>query len=181
LYKGYSLWQFRIGLHCTLVRSPPPSPSHPDLLFAPLHAITRGFTVLFCISIWSPSTIYPHLNPLHSTPPFHKHIRTVLILQSCLLLLFPKSIFKGISWYILAVATYYFGQFNPFHYSTLPLPSQPSLFNSFQYISLCPLFVQMKCISILLTLSFSFLFPPLLSSIEWFHYYKHCTYAPIIV
>jgi hypothetical protein len=33
----------------------------------------------------------------------------------------------------------YFGQFNPFHCSPLLLPFLPSLFNSFQYMSLYPL------------------------------------------
>jgi hypothetical protein len=33
----------------------------------------------------------------------------------------------------------YFDQFDPFCYSPLPLPFQPPLFNSSQYISLYPL------------------------------------------
>jgi hypothetical protein len=37
----------------------------------------------------------------------------------------------------------YFGQFNPFYYSFLPLLSHPQLFNSFQYILLYPLPAQM--------------------------------------
>jgi hypothetical protein len=37
------------------------------------------------------------------------------------------------------VSIHYFGQFNPFHYSSLPLLSHPLLVNSFQYISLYPL------------------------------------------
>jgi hypothetical protein len=43
---------------------------------------------------------------------------TAPILQSCLSLLIPM-----VSWCMLAVSLLYFGQFNPFHYSPLPLPS----------------------------------------------------------
>jgi hypothetical protein len=35
----------------------------------PLKAIARGFLVLFHIGLWSPSTIYCHLNLLPSPPP----------------------------------------------------------------------------------------------------------------
>jgi hypothetical protein len=66
LYGGSSLWQFQISLdlNYTLVRSPPLClPLNP--LPAPLKAITRSFFVLFHISIWSPSIIFPHLNLLH--------------------------------------------------------------------------------------------------------------------
>jgi hypothetical protein len=60
--------------------------------------------------------------------------------------------FKGVSQYVPAVSLLYFGQFNPFQCSPLSLPSQPPLFNSVQYTSLCPLPAQMWCFMILLML-----------------------------
>jgi hypothetical protein len=66
---GYSLWQFQIGLHCTLVRLSPASLHPPQLPPTPLKAIVRGFIVLFRICIWSPSAIFPHLHLLHSPSP----------------------------------------------------------------------------------------------------------------
>jgi hypothetical protein len=57
-----------------------PSQPHPN----PLKAIARGFLVLFHIGIWSPLTIYLHLNllPSLSPPPTHTHYAyfTVLVL-----------------------------------------------------------------------------------------------------
>jgi hypothetical protein len=77
IVQGDSLRQFQIGLYCTLVRSPLPSLPL-DSLPAPLKTIKRGFIVVFCTSIWSLSTIFPHLNLLHSPsllpqvpPPTH--------------------------------------------------------------------------------------------------------------
>jgi hypothetical protein len=65
LYRQDSLWQFHIGLYCTMVRSPIPSlPLYP--LSAPLQAIPRCFIILFHKVIWSLSTIFLHLNLLHS-------------------------------------------------------------------------------------------------------------------
>jgi hypothetical protein len=105
------LWQFWVGLHCTLLRLPhhlPPSKTLPN----PLKAIIRGFIIVFHICIWSPLTIFPHLHllcspsrkyPLHTQPP---------ILQPCLSLSVPKSMFKGVSWRIPTVSTLYSGQFN---------------------------------------------------------------------
>jgi hypothetical protein len=83
LYRGDSLWQFHVGLYCTLVRSP--------LLSLPLNpiptllkTITRGFFVLLHVGMWSPSTIFPYLNLLHSlTPPTNTLQHTVPIFQSC--------------------------------------------------------------------------------------------------
>jgi hypothetical protein len=63
----------------------------------PLKAIARGFFVLFHVSIWSPSTIFPHLHLLHSTPSPTSAPHTVPILQSCLSLLIFKLMFKGVS------------------------------------------------------------------------------------
>jgi hypothetical protein len=121
-------------IHCTLVRSPHCFP-HP--LPASLKAIARIFIVLFHISIWNPLTIFPHLNLFHS-PSFLPQVPsyTIPILQFYLSLLISKLMFKGVSQYILTVSILYFGLFNPFHYSPLPLPSHPPFFNSFQYILL---------------------------------------------
>jgi hypothetical protein len=56
--------------------------------------MARGFFVLF--HIWTPSTIFPHLNLLHS--PFHKNPTiTAPILQTCLSLLISKLMFKEVS------------------------------------------------------------------------------------
>jgi hypothetical protein len=72
---GNSLWKFQIGLYYILVRSPPPSlPLNP--LSTQLKAITRDFFVLFHIGIWSPSTIYPHLNSFIHPPPSHRSFKT---------------------------------------------------------------------------------------------------------
>jgi hypothetical protein len=59
-----------IGLYCTLIRSPPPNlPLNP--LPSPLQVISRGFIALF--HIWCQSTIFPHLNLLHSLSSFPKY------------------------------------------------------------------------------------------------------------
>jgi hypothetical protein len=132
-----SLWQFQIDLYCTLVRSAPPSLLF-DSLHAPLQAIARGFFVLFHIDIWSPSTIFPYLisfvHPPLPTSTFH----TRSILQSYLLFLISKSMFKGFFGCMLAVSILYFGPFNPFHSFPCPFPLNPPIFNSCQYLSLYP-------------------------------------------
>jgi hypothetical protein len=135
LYRGHSLWQFRIGLYCTLVRWPPLSlalrcPSLP--YFKQLQEVS-----LFCfiIVIWSPPTIFPHLNLIHSPSPLPQvphSTHTVLVLQSCLSLLISMSMFKEVSPCIPAVIILYFGLFNPFLYSPLSLASHPS----FQQLSI---------------------------------------------
>jgi hypothetical protein len=58
---------------------------------APLKAIARASLILFHTGIRSPSTIYRHLNLLHS-PSLPPH--TVLILLSCFSLLISKSMFR---------------------------------------------------------------------------------------
>jgi hypothetical protein len=125
-----------------LVRlSPLPAPLGP--LPTPLKATARGFIVLFHVCIWGTSTIFPHLHLLHSPfslPTSTSHTYTVPILQSYLSVLIPKSMSKGISQCIPTANMLYFGQFNFFHYSLLFLPFHPPLFNSFQYISLYPLY-----------------------------------------
>jgi hypothetical protein len=71
LYRGDSLWQFPLGLYCTLVRLSPPSLPL-DHLPSPLKAIARHFIVLSCI--WSPLTVFPHLHLLRSPPQIHVEI-----------------------------------------------------------------------------------------------------------
>jgi hypothetical protein len=64
---GNSYWQFQLCSYFTLVTSLSTS-----LPLSPLlQEIPSGFFVLFHVSIWSPSTIYPHLNFLYSlfSPP----------------------------------------------------------------------------------------------------------------
>jgi hypothetical protein len=163
IVQGDSLWQFWIGLHCTLARLPLIiSPFSP--LLVPVKALTRGFIILFCVCIWSPSPIFSHLHLLHSLS-YKLSTSTISILQSCLLLLIPKSMFKGVSWCIPAVNRLNFGPFNPFHYPPLLLLFHPPLFNSFQYTSYI-IYPQCRCnVFWYHWLSFSFPFPPPLSSI----------------
>jgi hypothetical protein len=142
------------------------SPSQPSPIL--LQAIARGFIVLFCIDIWNPSTIFhhPNLNSPYLLPQVPTHAHTVPILQSCLSLLISKSMFKGVSWCIPAVSILYFDPFNHFHYSPLPLPSHSSFFNSFQYFVISSTFTDVMFYDIVDALSFSFPFPPSLSSTE---------------
>jgi hypothetical protein len=101
--------------------------------------------------------------------------------------------FKGISQCVPTVSLLYFGQFNPFRCSPLPLPSHhhystaqfipfhcspytylpPPLFNSFQYTSLYPLPAHLMLCDITDALSLSFPLPTSPSSKEQFHYCKH--------
>jgi hypothetical protein len=147
--------QFRFGLYCTLVTSPPSSLFLNPLL-APLKTIAGGFFVLFHIGMWSPSTIYPH----HHSPflfPLVLHTHTVPILQSCLSLLIFKLMFKGVSQCMPTVCTLYFGPFNPFHNSSLPLLFPPPIFQQLSMYILI-LYLHILCYVILLTLSHSLLF-----------------------
>jgi hypothetical protein len=72
-------------------------------------AIARSFIILFDLCVWSPSTIFPHLHLL-SPAASHKYLppHTVPILQSCLSLLIPKSMFKGVSQHTAAERILYF-------------------------------------------------------------------------
>jgi hypothetical protein len=72
----------------------------------------------------------------------------VPVSHSCLSLLISKSMFKGVSWCIPSLSILYFGQFNPFHCSSLSLPFHPPFFSSFQYMSLYHVPSQMLCIMI---------------------------------
>jgi hypothetical protein len=123
----------QLDLYCTLFTLPPSSLPLSSLP-TPLKALARGFLVLFHIGIWSPSTIYCHLN-LHSPSPSHKytHIHThrVPILQSCFSLLIFKLMFKSVSQYMPTVVLLCFGLFNPFHCSPLPLYLLPPIFQQF--------------------------------------------------
>jgi hypothetical protein len=139
-------------------------PSNP--LPSPLKAIARGYIVLFCVSLWSASTVFPHLNILDSPSPSYQYpLHTVPILHYCLSLLISKSMFKGVSWCIPAVSILYFCPFIPVHSSILPLPSRLPFFSSFQYISLYPLPSQMFCIMILVFFSFYFIILHLLTCV----------------
>jgi hypothetical protein len=111
LYRGGFIVTIliRLILYINLL---PPSVSLP----APIKAIMRSFLALFHIGIWNPSTIYCHLNLLHSPslllliPP---HTYTVHILQSYFLLLVFKLMLKGVSQCILTVGVLFFGSLNP--------------------------------------------------------------------
>jgi hypothetical protein len=144
LHSGDSFSQFQIVLYCILATSPSLSFLLKHLP-TQLETIITCFIVLFHISVYSTSTIFSHLNHLYSTSPFPQvpPPHTVPFLKSCVLLLIPKSMFKGFSQCNPIVSKLYFGPFNPFHNSPLPFPSHHPLFNSFQYIQLCPLPSQM--------------------------------------
>jgi hypothetical protein len=149
IVQGDSLQQFWIGLHYTLVRSPPQSP--PTTPPSPLKAIASGFIVLFYKWMWSPSTIFPPSSPLSTSLSYKCSPHPLPIIQSYLSFLIPKSEFGGVSRCIPAMNMLCFGQFNPLCYSLLLLPSQTPLFSSFQCVLFCPLPVQMWRILILLT------------------------------
>jgi hypothetical protein len=98
--------------------------------------------------------------PPHSVP----------VSQSCLLLFIPRSVFKGISQCNPAVGALYFGPFNPFHCSPLPLYLPPSIFQQLSvHILMCSTFRDVMFYDVTDVLSFSFPFPVSSSSIEWFH------------
>jgi hypothetical protein len=134
------------------------SPSMPSPV--PLKVTARGFFVLFHRSIWSPSTIYAHLNLLNPPSPIPEvlpYTCTVSTLQSCLSLLIFKLMFRGVFQCILAVSVLYFGPFNSFHCSPLPFyllppPHFSIAFNKYLYI----LYLH-RCFTILLMLCFTLL------------------------
>jgi hypothetical protein len=74
--------------------------------------------------------------------------------------------FKEVSPCIPTVGILYFGPFNPFHYSPLPLYLPHPFFNSFQYSSLYPLPSHLMFYNIIDTLIILFSFP----SFPMFHY-----------
>jgi hypothetical protein len=61
----------------------------------------------------------PSSSPFTLPPPTGTPPQTILISESCLRLLIPKSMFKSVSPYIPAVIMLYFGQFNLFAYLLL--------------------------------------------------------------
>jgi hypothetical protein len=95
LYMGDSLWQFLIGLYCSLVRSPhllsPTTPQSPPLP-TPLKAIARGFYVLFHISIWSPSMYTLTLISFSHRPAPTSTTPTLFLFYSPVLLLIFKLV-----------------------------------------------------------------------------------------
>jgi hypothetical protein len=116
LYRGDSLWQFQIDLYLYVGEIAPTfSPSRPlpcshlkELQEVSLFYFIQVYEVHQSYSL----TLIPFIHP----PPFQKYLPpTVSILQSCLLLLIFKSMFKGVSQCISAVGILYFGLFNPFH------------------------------------------------------------------
>jgi hypothetical protein len=171
-----------ITIRLVLVWSPPSSlPLKP--LLTSLKAIARDFFVLFHISIWSPSAIYCHLHlllspfPLLLLSPTHP----VPILQSCLLLLIFKLMFKCVSQSMPTMGIFYFGLFNSCHYSSLPLSSPPPFSTSFTthpYI----FYLHILYFTTLLMLYHS-LFPFLLSlnSIEYFHYWNRVLHLSCMI
>jgi hypothetical protein len=110
-------------------------------------------------------------------PPSHKYLptHTAPILQSCLSFLIFKLMFKGVSQCIPAMRILYFGPFNPFHYSPLPLylPPAPIIQQPSVYILISSTFTDVMFYNISNALAFSFPFPPSLSSVKKFHCYKH--------
>jgi hypothetical protein len=89
-----------------------------QLLSSLFRAIAGGFSVLFHIGIWSPSTRHPHsfTPPSTNSPPIQCTYFTVL----SFLLIF-KLVFKGVSQCMPTVGVLCFGSFNLFHYSSLSL------------------------------------------------------------
>jgi hypothetical protein len=90
----------------------------------------------------------------------HTHKHTVPILQSCFLLLIFKLMFKGVSECMPTMGVLFFGLFNTFCYSPLPLYLL-SAFSTHPYV----LYLHILCYAILIMLS-HFLF---LSFFPQFH------------
>jgi hypothetical protein len=140
---------------------------------APLKAIARGFVVLFHTDIWSPSTIFPHLNLFHlPSLPIVPH--PAPISQCCLSLLMSKLMFKGVSQWIPTLRVLYTGLFDPSHYSSLPLYLPPPIFQQLSiHILTSSTCTDVMCYDIVDALSFPFPFPPSSSSIDQFHCFMH--------
>jgi hypothetical protein len=160
LYMKDLLWHFQIGLYYTLVRSPP--------LSLPLNSFPTWLKtiILFLISIHHPYSLtlisFIHPVPLYNYPP-----HPVTILQSCLSVLVSKLTFKDIAQCIPTVSIPYFGPFNPFHYSPLPLYLPTPVFQQLSIrILIFFTFTYDLFYNIVDASLFSFPFPPTLSSIE---------------
>jgi hypothetical protein len=128
---------------------------------APLKATARGFIITILYTYMKSINHFPHLHLLHLPPPLTSTPSHTLYLSTVL------SMFKGIPQSIPALSVLYVVQFNPFHYSPLPLPSHYPLFNRFQYIivtsSTCTDVIYFNIVD---TLSFSFNFPPPRNSVQ---------------
>jgi hypothetical protein len=72
-----------------------------------------------------------------------------------------------------AMSLHYFGPFNAFHCSPLPLPSPPIIQQLSVHILMSSTCTDVMFYDITDALSFSFPFPPPSSSTEQFHSYKH--------
>jgi hypothetical protein len=121
------------------------------------------FLCSVCISIGSPSTIFPHLNLLHSLsslsqvpPPTHTY--TTPILWSCLLLLISKLMFKGFSQRIPTLSILYFGLFSLSISLPYPFTSYSPVFQKLSvYILVSSTFTDVMFYNIIDALSFFFL------------------------
>jgi hypothetical protein len=114
----------------------PPSSLPLSSLPIPLKAIATSFLGLFHRGIWSPSTKYHHINffpspssLLLSTPP-HTHCTYFTALISVINIWVDVQ--RGVS-IMSTVSVLYFGLYNPFEYSLLPLYLPPP---SFQQLSI---------------------------------------------
>jgi hypothetical protein len=154
--------------YIALILSPPQPPPCTTSCYC------KRFTCSISYKSMKSITIYPHHNLLPSPSPSHNYsLPTVPILQSCLSLLIFKLMFKGVSQCRPSVGILYFGPFNPFHYSPLPLYLPPPIFLQFSiYILISSTFTDLMFYSITDALSFSFPFLLSPSSIEQFRYYK---------
>jgi hypothetical protein len=127
----------------------------------------------------SPSSIYLHLNLLHSPFPI-LHVyppHTIPVIHIFRSLLIIKSMFKGISQCIFIVIILSFGPFNPFLYIHLSLYLPPSIFQQLSIpILISSIFTDVIFYDTVDGLLISFPFHPSLSSIEQFHYSKYVLY-----
>jgi hypothetical protein len=107
-----------------------------------------------------------HMKPINlisssSSPPFTLPLPictpTVPVLQSCLSILNPNSMFKGVFQCMPAVNMHYFGQFNSLCYSLLPLHSYSALICQLSvHIIMYPTYTAVKYFNVVDSLSFSF-------------------------
>jgi hypothetical protein len=123
--------------------------------------------------MWSPSTIYHHLNLLTYPPPATSNLTThctyftllsfiinIWYLKGCLNV-FPQRVYFTLVQSTPSIALPY------------PFTSYPHFFESFQYTSFYPLPLHLMWCDITDALSSSFPFPFSPSFIEQFHCYKH--------
>jgi hypothetical protein len=150
------IYSFSGGIHCDNSKQAyivhrldhPPSP---NLLSTPLKTITRVSLFYEVHQPYSLTLIF-FVHPPTSTPS-----HTVPILQSCLSLLIAKLMFKGVSQCIPTVSILYFGPFNPFHYTLLPLYFPRPIFQQCSvHILISSTFTGVIFYDIIDALSFSF-------------------------